>query len=73
MRFVVNAVALDYSSLSVSFRQRSILVFIYMLLLADQMWKYWHNVSKDIIIIIIIIITYLLSYLRTYLLTHVLT
>jgi hypothetical protein len=64
MRFTVGKVTLDYSSLSlsVSFRERSILIFIYMLLLIHQMWKYLHNISKVIIIIIIIIIiTYLLT------------
>ena len=68
---MVNTVAIDYSSLSVSFRQRSILFFIYMLLLTDRMCKYLHIVWK--IIIIIIIITYLRTYLPTYLLTYWLT
>ena len=72
---MVNKMTLDYSSLSllVSFRQRSVLIFVYMLLLIDQMWKLLHVVSKVIIIIIIIIITYLLTYLFTYLLTYLIT
>ena len=72
---MVNTVARDYSSLSVSFRQRPILIFIYMLLLTDQMWKYLQIVWKVIINIIILtyLLTYLLTDIPTYLLTYLLT